>query len=142
MKIRRKKTTSYNMKISRFNEDVSNLIDLEYITDCFIEFKDMGILEIDSNAQVTDVYITLDFSKLHPYRVDSVTISLEDVIIRCKNKLDVAEELVVSLKKVAVKYKNMQYILTDDKKIIKIRLTLSTSELANNYPDYWTMINK
>jgi hypothetical protein len=27
------------MKISRFNEDVSNLIDLEYITDCFIEFK-------------------------------------------------------------------------------------------------------
>jgi hypothetical protein len=38
------------MKISRFNEDVSNLIDLEYITDCFIEFKDMGILEIDSNA--------------------------------------------------------------------------------------------
>ena len=130
------------MKISRFNEDVSNLIDLEYITDCFIEFKDMGILEIDSNAQVTDVYITLDFSKLHPYRVDSVTISLEDVIIRCKNKLDVAEELVVSLKKVAVKYKNMQYILTDDKKIIKIRLTLSTSELANNYPDYWTMINK
>jgi hypothetical protein len=130
------------MKISRFNEDVSNLIDLEYITDCFIEFKDMGILEIDSNAQVTDVYITLDFSKLHPYRVDSLTISLEDVIIRCKNKLDVAEELVVSLKKVAVKYKNMQYILTDDKKIIKIRLTLSTSELANNYPDYWTMINK
>jgi hypothetical protein len=129
------------MKISRFNEDVSNLIDLEYITDCFIEFKDMGILEIDSNAQVTDVYITLDFSKLHPYRVDSLTISLEDVIIRCKNKLDVAEELVVSLKKVAVKYKNMQYILTDDKKIIKIRLTLSTSELANNYPDYWTMIN-
>jgi hypothetical protein len=130
------------MKISRFNEDISNLIDLEYITDCFIEFKDMDILEIDSNAQVTDVYITLDFSKLHPYRVDSVTISLEDVIIRCKNKLDVAEELVVSLKKVAVKYKNMQYILTDDKKIIKIRLTLSTSELANNYPDYWTMINK
>jgi hypothetical protein len=130
------------MKISRFNEDVSNLIDLEYITDCFIEFKDMGILEIDSNAQVTDVYITLDFSKLHPYRVDSLTISLEDVIIRCKNKLDVAEELVVSLKKVALKYKNMQYILTDDKKIIKIRLTLSTSELANNYPDYWTMINK
>jgi hypothetical protein len=130
------------MKISRFNEDVSNLIDLEYITDCFIEFKDMGILEIDSNAQVTDVYITLDFSKLHPYRVDSLTISLEDVIIRCKNKLDVAEELVVSLKKVAVKYKNMQYILTDDKKKIDIRLTLSTSELANNYPDYWTMINK
>jgi hypothetical protein len=130
------------MKISRFNEDISNLIDLEYITDCFIEFKDMDILEIDSNAQVTDVYITLDFSKLHPYRVDSVTISLEDVIIRCKNKLDVAEELVVSLKKVAVKYKNMQYILTDDKKKIDIRLTLSTSELANNYPDYWTMINK
>jgi hypothetical protein len=130
------------MKISRFNEDISNLIDLEYITDCFIEFKDMDILEIDSNAQVTDVYITLDFSKLHPYRVDSVTISLEDVIARAKNKLDVAEELVVSLKKVAVKYKNMQYILTDDKKIIKIRLTLSTSELANNYPDYWTMINK
>jgi hypothetical protein len=32
----------------------------------------MGILEIDSNAQVTDVYITLDFSKLHPYRVGSV----------------------------------------------------------------------
>ena len=127
------------MKISRFNEDVSNLIDLEYITDCFIEFKDMDILEIDSNAQVTDVYITLDFSKLHPYLS---VISLEDVIIRCKNKLDVAEELVVSLKKVAVKYKNMQYILTDDKKIIKIRLTLSTSELANNYPDYWTMINK
>jgi hypothetical protein len=29
----------------------------------------MGILEIDSNAQATDVYITLDFSKLHPYRV-------------------------------------------------------------------------
>jgi hypothetical protein len=130
------------MKISRFNEDVSNLIDLEYITDCFIEFKDMGILEIDSNAQVTDVYITLDFSKLHPYRVDSVTISLEDVIIRCKNKLDVAEELVVSLKKVAVKYKNMKYIVTDDKKKIDIRLTLSTSELANNYPEYWTMINK
>jgi hypothetical protein len=126
------------MKISRFNEDVSNL----YITDCFIEFKDMGILEIDSNAQVTDVYITLDFSKLHPYRVDSVTISLEDVIIRCKNKLDVAEELVVSLKKVAVKYKNMKYIVTDDKKKIDIRLTLSTSELANNYPEYWTMINK
>jgi hypothetical protein len=130
------------MKISRFNEDISNLIDLEYITDCFIEFKDMDILEIDSNAQVTDVYITLDFSKLHPYRVDSVTISLEDVIARAKNKLDVAEELVVSLKKVAVKYKNMQYILTDDKKKIDIRLTLSTSELANNYPDYWTMINK
>jgi hypothetical protein len=73
------------MKISRFNEDVSNLIDLEYITDCFIEFKDMGILEIDSNAQVTDAYITLDFSKLHPYpSIGSASLSLEDVIARAK----------------------------------------------------------
>jgi hypothetical protein len=102
----------------------------------------MGILEIDSNAQVTDVYITLDFSKLHPYRVGSVIISLEDVIARAKNKLDVVEESVVSLKKVAVKYKNMKYIVTDDKKNIKIRLSLGTSELVNNYPEYWTMINK
>jgi hypothetical protein len=37
---------------------------------------------------------------------------------------------------VAVKYKNMKYIVTDDKKKIDIRLTLSTSELANNYPEY------
>jgi hypothetical protein len=38
----------------------------------------MGILEIDSNA--TDVYITLDFSKLHPYLYSAI--SLEDVIAR------------------------------------------------------------
>jgi hypothetical protein len=44
---------------------------------------------------VTDVYITLDFSKLHPYRIGSVSSSLE-VIARAKNKLDVVGELVVS----------------------------------------------
>jgi hypothetical protein len=57
------------MKISRFNEDVSNLIDLEYITDCFIGFKDMGILEIDS-MPVTDVYITwiLQTTSISKYR--------------------------------------------------------------------------
>jgi hypothetical protein len=34
----------------------------------------------------------------------------------------------------------MKYIVTDDKKIIKIRLSLGTSELVNNYPEYWTMM--
>jgi hypothetical protein len=35
----------------------------------------------------------------------------------------------------------MKYIVTDDKKNIKIRLSLGTSELVNNL-EYWTMINK
>jgi hypothetical protein len=34
---------------------------------------------------VTDVYITLDFSKLHPYpSIGSASLSLEDVIARAK----------------------------------------------------------
>jgi hypothetical protein len=69
------------------------------------------------------MFISLDFSKLHLI-VNSVIISLED-IARAKKKVDVRRVSCV-FEKSGIKY--MKYIVTDDKKIIKIRLSLGTSE--------------
>lgn len=129
--------------LNKFNENKSNTIDLKYIEDCFIEFKDKGVFDLDHNRDMDDIYIDIDFYKLHEYMMISEIssiLSIDDVITLTKIKLDVLEDVMVCIKKVGIEYKFIQYTIQHDNKTIKLRMALDTSGVVIRYPAQWNDI--
>lgn len=129
--------------LNRFNENKSNTIDLKYIEDCFIEFKDKGVFDLDHNRDMDDIYIDVNFYKLDEYMMISEIssiLTINDVINLTKIKLDVLEDVMVCIKKVGIEYKHIQYTIRHDNKTIKIRMALDTSSVVIRYPREWNDI--
>lgn len=125
--------------LNRFNENKSNTIDLKYIEDCFIEFKDKGIFDLEHNKDMDEIYIDIKFDRLSEYKniYLNPVLSVEDIINLTKIKLDLLEDVTVSIKKVSIEYKSIQYRIEHSNKNIKIRMALDTSSVVIRYPREW-----
>lgn len=123
--------------LHKFNESINNtIIDIDYIEDCFVELKDLGIFDLVFNYHRSNSDRCTIKVKTGKTNIET----LSDIYKKTKNKLKIIEEIEYSFEKVKIKYPYMQYIIYEEKKNIKIEFALDTCDAVIIYPNDWKNI--
>lgn len=132
--------------IQKFNESIekagnnNTIIDIDYIENCFVEFKDAGTLKLKFNyyRENSDRCSIEISTRLKPTGKRKV---LNDVYRLTENKLKIVDEISYSFEKVKIKYPYMQYQIDDEyKNTIKIEFALDTCGAVIRNPGQWVSI--
>ncbi len=106
----------------KFNENKDELMDVEYLTSCFVDLIDKGAT-IDYGEEekhritweefVVQIKMPMPKNYSSSFKTDKVKIN--ELIESSKRELEILEEIEYSLEKVAVKYQINYEIVTDRK---------------------------
>jgi hypothetical protein len=93
--------------LRKYNENIEEKLDIEYLTDCFIDLIDAGAkkqVKVYGNPAVEE--FTLDINL--PEIVEKKNINLKEYIDNEKKRIEIYEEAEYSLEKVAIKYPDLK----------------------------------
>lgn len=111
--------------LRKYNENIEEKLDIEYLTDCFIDLIDAGAkkqVKTYGNPPLEEFMLTIDL----PAVPGKDNINLREYIDNERKRVEIFEEIEYSLEKVSIKY-------TDLKVNISSHLFTSPGKIDNKF---------